>query len=348
MQNRQLRIPSLISGLMLAALLSGCMRTQAWTDVNIRGLDLRESVPSLAISATGVPFMLYRDVINDHKFSVAKFEKDAWIPVGMQGFSPAIVSNVFLKVNANGIPYVAYKEIVINDNHKLWVMKLEGEGWVPVGPPVILMKNEITRISLALNASGTPYVAYTEFDRNEHKLLVMKFEEGIWIPVGPPIYSLKGVGRPSLALSSTGIPYVAYMDFDNSAKLSVVKLEGATWVPVGPPGFSTITDDYPSLALDAAGVPYVVFQGDDSRLSVMKYTEGAWVFVGQPDTSLKPGYFPSMMLDAAGVPHVAYLQYASPGFKFWMKKFERGNWVFVEPPGFSSEKAGQPQGDCTY
>jgi len=286
--------------------------------------------------------MLYRDVANNFKFSVAKFEMDAWILVEAQGFSSTNVFPVSLTVNANGIPYVAYKEVILNDNHKLWVMRLEGEDWIPVGPPVILMKNGFTHISLALNAAGVPHVAYTEFDRNEHKLLVMKFEEGIWVPVGPPIYPLNGGGHPSLALSSTGIPYVAYRDLDNRVKLSVVKLEGATWVPVGPPGFSVMTDDSPSLALDAAGVPYVAFQGDDSRLSVMKYTRGTWAFVGQPDTSLKPGYFPSMMLDAASVPHVAYLQYASPGFKFWMKKFERGNWVFVEPPGFSSEKAGQP------
>jgi len=193
---------------MLAALLLGCMRTQAWTDVKIRGLNPRTSDPSLAISADGVPFMLYWDGANHFKLSVAKFEKDSWVSVGAQGFSSANAFPVSLTVNAAGIPYVAYGNI-INDGHRLWVMRFEGEGWIPVGPPVILKKEGFIFTSLALDAAGVPYVAYTEFDRNKHKLLVMKFEGGLWIPVGPPIYPLNGGGHPSLVFSCKN--YVHYL-----------------------------------------------------------------------------------------------------------------------------------------
>jgi len=352
MQNRQLRIISLISGLMLSVLLSGCVRAvvvlagdvivDGWRDVKIRGLEPRTSDPSLAISATGVPFMLYWDATNNHKLSVTKFEKGAWIPVGEQAFSSASLYAVSLALDAEGMPYVAYDERSNKDDRKLWVMKLEGKGWTPVGSPVILKKEGLIYTSLALNAAGVPHVAYTEFDSNERKLLVVKIEGSAWVPVGPPIYALRGLSFPSLAFNAIGIPYLAYWDLDNGGKLSVVKLERNTWVPVGPLGFSTKTDGYPSLVLDAAGIPYVAFQGDDSRLSVMKYKGGTWVFVGSPDASPKSAYFPSMMLDAAGVPHVAYLNYGYSGFKFWMTKFEGGAWIPVKPPDFSPEEAGSP------
>jgi len=343
---------------MLTALLPGCgllytviffnesniSEKQAWTDVNIRGLDPRMSDPSLAISATGVPFMLYWDGAYHFNLSVAKFEKDSWIPVGIQGFSSTNVFAASFALNVTGIPYVAYGNI-INDDHKLWVMRLEGNAWVPVGLPIILGKSGGTFNSLALDTAGVPYVAYTEFDRNERKLLVMKFEGGIWIPVGSPIHSLRGAVSPSLALDAAGVLYLAYVDFDYDTKLSVVKLEGGTWVPVGPPSFSMKTDGYPSLALDAAGVPYVAYHGDrdnNFRLLVMKYEGDAWVFVGPPETSPKWISYPSMMLDAAGVPHVAYLNYGFSGFKFRMTKVEGGNWIPVDPLGFSPEKAEPP------
>jgi len=341
--NRRLRILSSISGLILATLLPGCTRAQAWADVDIQGFDSRTSYPALAINTDGVPFMLYIDEAVSGKHSMAKFEKGAWVRTGPQGFAQLGFGDSFA-LDATGIPYVAYIEVTTENERKLCVIKLEGDAWIPMGIPIILTRGGYTR-SIALDTTGVPYVAYSHFD-NGPKLSVVKLERGAWIPVGPPIFS-KGIASPSLALDAAGIPYIAYRDLNNGSKVSVVKLEKDAWISVGPLGFSPNRIEHPSLAVDAAGIPYVTYRNTKHRLSVMKYKGGNWVFVGPPDASPKSAYFPSMMLGAAGVPYVAYMNCVSfplahCTFKFRMTKFEGGAWIPVGPPDFSPEKAEPP------
>jgi len=336
-------------GLLYTAIIkSGISEKQAWTDVDIRGLDPNMSNLTLAISAVRVPFILYKVGTNDFKLSMVNFERGRWVSVDIESpdFSPENPFSSCFALDATGVPYAIYGGRIGNEE-KIWLMKMEKNAWVFVGPQIVLGKKGSLFCSLALDVAEIPYVVYSDFDNNEHKhkLFVVKLEKGAWVSVGPSIYSLRDVAYPSLALNAAGTPYLAYMDFGYDARLSVVKLEGDTWVPVGPPGFSMKTDGYPSLALDAAGVPYVAYHGNEDsnfRLLVMKYEGDAWVFVGPPETSPKWINYPSMILDATGVPHVAYLNYDFSGPKFWMTKVEGGNWVPVKPPDFSSEKAEPP------
>ena len=94
--------------------------------------------------------------------------------------------------------------------------------------------------SLAIDDSGTPYVAYKDgFYSN--KATVMKFNGSNWVNVGSPGFSAGEASHISLAIDDSGMPYVAYQDsFSYSGvinKVTVMKFDGSQWVNVGSPGF---------------------------------------------------------------------------------------------------------------
>ena len=119
-------------------------------------------------------------------------------------------------------------------------MKFNGSSWELVGSAGF-SAGYVEHISLALDASGTPYVAYSDIDNNSGKASVMKFTgNGTtgWELVGSAGFSTGQADSISLALDASGTPYVAYRDLTNVAKASVKKFNGSSWELVGSEGFS--------------------------------------------------------------------------------------------------------------
>jgi len=239
---------------------------------------------SLALNTAGVPHLAYTESANDgnRQIRVMKFEEGVWVSVG----SPISVLTVaiggvfpFLALDAAGVPYVAYSDSLGREPRLLSVVRFEGGAWVSMGSPTRL-PGWVGFHSLALDATGVPYVAYKNFDT--FKLSVMKFERDAWVPVGSLDFSSKmDYIPPSLALSAAGVPYVVYRNEANR-KLSVMKFEGGSWISLSSPSPKEIA--YPSLTLSAAGVPYLAYIDGihHGRLSVMKYEKGRWVPVESP------------------------------------------------------------------
>ncbi len=109
--------------------------------------------------------------------------------------------------------------------------------------------------SLAIDSSGTPYIAYTDY-ANDGKVSVMKFDGANWVQVGAAGFSAgeTELSRSSLAFDSSGTPYVAYMDLANGLKASVMKF-------VAPTGPNDIDDD---LILDLADNCMTVYNPDQA------------------------------------------------------------------------------------
>ena len=79
---------------------------------------------------------------------------------------------------------------------------------------------QATYTSLAIDSTGTPYVAYAD-SFNDERPTVQKFTSGSWSVVGTALSSAGAAYGTSLAIDSTGTPYVAYEDGANGGRATV-------------------------------------------------------------------------------------------------------------------------------
>jgi len=345
------RVRAVILDILLLVFLSGCVFGQTWTD--IKGMELppmpAHNDPKLAINAKGVPFIMYDVRSQRNTRALVKFEKGNWIQIGSQGYSGNTFENYWYTfvLDAAGVPYVIY----LSDanfqpsRQRLNIIKFQAGAWISVG--LSLVMSMTGNASVIVDATGAPYLIYHNFGSDDKpKLSVVKLENNVWVPVGPPSTALEAGGAPSLAMDTSGILYVAYRDSRSSGKLSVMRLEKGAWISVGSPGFSPNRIRSSSLALDASGVPYVAYvsEGNDYKLSVMKYQDGAWNFVGSKIITKTTGIAPSIEITSAGVPYVAHFDYGFgfSGKEFKMIKFDHGSWISVEPEDIYSESVDMP------
>ncbi len=188
--------------------------------------------------------------------------------------------------------------------------------------------------SLAFDAAGTPYVAYT--DRDNGQVTVMKYNGSRWETVGTAGFSVGEVSYLSLALDAAGTPYVAYEDWSNGDKATVMKYNGSRWETVGTASFSAGAVSYLSLAFDAAGTPYVAYQdwGNAGKATVMKFNGSSWETVGTAGFSAGAAYYISLAI-SDNMPYVAYWD-ASIGQKATVMKYNGSSWENVGTAGFSA------------
>jgi hypothetical protein len=216
-------------------------------------------------------------------------------------------------------------------------------GWEAVGPATGFSAGQANYISLALDGSDVPYVAYRD-GANSDKATVMRYNtgSGAWETVGSAGFSAGEVEDTSLALDSSGVPYVAYGDGGNSDKATVMRYTGGAWQLVGSAGFSAGSVRYTSLALDGSDVPYVAYEdgANSEKATVMCYTGGSWQVVGSAGFSAGSARYTSLALDSSDVPYVAYRD-AANGSGATVMRYTGGSWQTVGSAGFT---AGTAQG----
>lgn len=203
-----------------------------------------------------------------------------------------------------------------------------------------------TFTDLAIDSSGTPYVAFVDFSE-ESKVTVMKFDGTDWVLVGPAGFSAGVSPYISLEIDASGTPFVAYKDGGNSGKATVMKFDGTSWVPVGPAGLTAGPAEYPSLAIDASGTPYLAYDifvesEYEYQIAVMKFDGNTWVPVGDQGFSAGAAYDIGLAFDASGALYASFTDVGSDN-KATVMKFEGTNWVPVGPVGFSTGSAAYPK-----
>ena len=146
--------------------------TSQWSMVGNAGVSAGSAAyTSLALGATGTPFVAYRDYVNSYKATVKKFVGTSWVAVGTPGFSAGRADYTSLALGAKGTPYVAYQDYA--NSRKATVQKFDGTSWVLVGKAG-LSGGFADYTSLALGANDTPYVACRDAG-NYKKATVKKF-----------------------------------------------------------------------------------------------------------------------------------------------------------------------------
>ena len=211
--------------------------------------------------------------------------------------------------------------------------------WENVGSPGF-SSGEAIYISLAIDDSGTPYVAYRD-QVNGAKATVMKFNGTEWVNVGPTAGFSEGQAENiSLAIDGSGTPYLAYRDdiiSGSSFRATVKKFNGTNWVGVGLRGFSAGNAYFTSLAIDNNGTPYVAYRDDSNskRATVKKFNGTSWVDVGSAGLSAGEVSYTSLAIDNNGTPYVAYRDHSN-SLKATVMKFNGKNWENVGSAGFSA------------
>ena len=190
--------------------------------------------------------------------------------------------------------------------------------------------------SIALDASGTPYVAYEQ----NYNATVMKYNGTSWETVGSAGFSGGDITGTCIVTDGSGTPYVAYQDWTLGGKITVMKFNGTTWINVGTPGFTTGGAAFVSLAVDPSGSPYVAFEdaANGDKTTVMKYDGSSWVTVGSTGFSTGTAEYTSLAIDGSGMPYVVY-QDRGTGCCFGpatVKKYDGSSWVTVGSAGFST------------
>jgi len=345
MKNKPLRVISFIPVLMLSIFLSGSV--QAHTP----GLELM-LWPSLALDATGVPYVAFSDETQGNKLSVMKFEKGAWVSAGSPGLSSGTSLMPSLALTNAGVVTVAFWDSGYGGAVLPLVKKFERGAWVSVDQlgtlrrkdwRLALEKGEILvpdhsgrngTQALVLNASGQPYMVMNRLEKTTgSKLVVAKFEGGDWVPESSLDISPEGRTLPSsMTFDADGGVWVAFTDPEHDYKLSVKRRKGNTWVSIGQLGFTPDKAGFPSLKISSAGVPFVAFQDVEKNgtFSVMKFEKGAWVYVGEAGFS-SGGILPSLAISKEGVPFLAYMEYGHTNEgKLVVMKLEGENWIKVE------------------
>lgn len=255
-----------------------------------------------------------------------------WNYAGSSGISDGSAAFVDMAMAPDGSPYMVYQDATLGN--KATVKKFNGTSWVTVGTQGFTPDGAHIN-HIAVNASGTPYVAFGDEDNANNGVSVMKFNGTSWEYVGSPNISVDWTPNCDIAISPSGTPYVLYHDVSgNGYKLIVKKFDGTNWVLVGASGFTEWGPADASLEIAPNGTPHVCYtDAGPAEASVMKFNGTDWVYVGSDKFSDGQAWSPSMAIDANNTPYVAYNDVAH-SFQNTVMKFDGTNWVSVGTPGF--------------
>ncbi len=216
------------------------------------------------------------------------------------------------------------------------------QSWVSIGSPGFSAA-QADYGTIAIDSSGTPYVAYLDESTPLYQATVMKYNGTNWVPVGRPGFTAGQVQYTSITIDRSGVPYVAYMDVNTANfRASVMKFADTGWVVVGDTGFSQQQASFTSIAIDTTGKAICVAYLDDFGClglpTVMKYNGTSWVNVGAPRFDTANVAYLSLAI-SGGVPYVAF----PDGYdtqKATVMKFVDTSWVPVGSRGFSAQGVG--------
>jgi hypothetical protein len=314
----------------------------SWQPVGSPGFTTDKGIyTSIAIDSSDAPYIAFEDFGNANKATVMKYVGGSWIIVGNAGFSVGNAVEISIAIDSSGTPYVAYGDIGISGKTTVKKYNVSSNSWITVGSEGF-SAGQARSHSIAIDSSGTPYVAY-----RSGVGIMMKYDasSNSWVTVGNAGFSADaGANYTSMAIDSSDTPYVVYDEVtEDSDKATVKKYDKSSnsWVTVGNAGFSASTASFTSMKLDSSGTPYVVYRdaGSSNKATVKKYdvSSNSWVTVGNAGFSLGIASYTSIAIDGSGIPYVGYTDGGYLG-KVNVMSYDRSSnsWVNVGSGGFSA------------
>ncbi len=241
-------------------------------------------------------------------------QAQTWVNVGIPDFSPdlGVTGWPGMAVDSAGTPFVLYNDSAFGN--KATVKKYNGTAWVNVGSPGFSLGGAIRNDgsnSIAIDSSGTPYVAFVNsaFLAN---ILVMKYDGSNWVLVGSPGFSDYNVRDVCIAIDRSGTPYVGYVIDTGlfgvypTGPVRVKKFDGTNWITLDSSGLPTNRGSNISITIDRNGIPYVDYLTDSGKQMIFKYNGTRWLMVGSPFSSGTSYWQPRITTDLAGMPYIMY------------------------------------------
>jgi hypothetical protein len=267
--------------------------------------------PDIAFDSSGKPFAAYSsgNFIYVREWSVGGWNLLGGVLAGSFAGSPSLV------VNGAGQPVIAWHE-KIGSSFNIYVYQWNGFDWLQVGSPLdVALANDATFPTLGVDSTGTPTVAWQEYDGTGINIYVKRWNGSSWLQLGNAldINLSHNAYEPDLSLDASGKPVVTWSESDGN--VYVKRWSGTGWVKLGGPLDGVLTDFsvFPSLALDASGTPFVAFQECVNSCShydvyVKRWNGTSWLQLGGAvDTTLtRNAENPSIAVSSTGKPSVLW------------------------------------------
>jgi hypothetical protein len=195
----------------------------------------------LAVSPTGIPYIAYvragASTSTLTGLHVKKYIGGTWQTVGTGTVAVGAATDVTLKFDASGTPFVAFQcDNGLPSGRKANVMKYNGTNWVSVGNPNF-SPSTADLLKMELDNTGNPTVIF-QIDGNTSinglnasKVTAMKFNGTAWASVGGVSHSASNVTELELVKNpSTGVITEAYMSLVPTPAGPSQLLAGLIWV----------------------------------------------------------------------------------------------------------------------
>ncbi len=282
----------------------------------------------------GEVYVAFRDLSNNSKCTVMKFDGSNWVAVGNAGFTPdKIVNDPSIAISSVGEIYVAFKDY--DKFNRASLMKFDGSTWNYVG--LAGFSNATADyIDLTLK-QDTPIVAY---QRNNKGVVVRKFNgsgydflgDQLNISYGDANYIDIEVGNNEIFVAHRNI--LAFTQY-----ATVRKWDGNTWADEANPNFSAGDMSFTTLTIDkATNTPYVAYKdrssGNFGKLVVMKSDGNTWQNVGNPTDTVIGSVDDMEIRFFNGQPYLAFLEYQGSN-KANVITYNGSEWTYLGSKGFS-------------
>jgi len=282
---------------------------------------------SLALGPDGWPRISYLEELSGD-LRYAWRDASGWHNTTVDPYTPGSHSAGWgssLAIDAAGIPHISYVAANISEERSAWYAfwNTSASSWTRefVGSMSMGFPADFGGTSIALNASGSPGVAYYHYGTGD--LGYATRSAGSWSTevVDTPGYTDH---PPSLKLDSQGRPHVAYVTYPDW-DLRHAWWDGSAWrlETVDATGYGSY---YPSLALDSSDRPRIAYEHDTGAGRGLRYAawDGAAWSVSDVDSVALSGGSPSLALNASDAPRIAYVRLTAS--ELWFARWGAAGW----------------------
>jgi uncharacterized repeat protein (TIGR03803 family) len=338
------------------------------------------SYTNIALSPSGVPYVVYSDDAYGNAIVVKKYDSGlgSWITLGTEAFSDGAVAYTKIVIDKNGVPYVSYQDIA-NGNRATVKRYNELSGnWEDVGTTGFT-NGSAAFIDIKIDFDNNPHIAFADGDQGD-RASAMKFDGSTWNYSGSAGFSGGGTtSEISLELDYQNKPHVLFID---NTQPTLMRLDNSdNWVNVANQAFTSSSASHISLHMTPSGMAEVAFRDNSlgGRLSTMysyewenvqssssntltvsnvqESDEGAeyrCLVIGQCDMDLSNSAFINILKNTPVIStHPSDANSCPGGSAFfssnvsnyaslqWQKKFE--DWMNVGSFGISEDKGYSPK-----